>query len=53
AGAELAAAIAAGNQRVAPVDAGQGVGMLTDSRPVAVVLDEMCTGAQRLLARWS
>ncbi|MGB3333691.1 MAG: nitronate monooxygenase, partial [Mycobacterium sp.] len=52
AGAELAAGIAAGNQRVAPVDSGQGVGMLTDSRPVAVVLDEMCTGAQRLLARW-
>lgn len=53
AGAELAAAIAADDQRVAPVDAGQGVGMLTESRPAAAVLDELCSGAQRLLARWS
>ncbi|MCV7384322.1 NAD(P)H-dependent flavin oxidoreductase [Mycolicibacter longobardus] len=53
AAAELAAGIAAGDQRVAPVDAGQGVGVLTDSRPAGVVLDELCTGAQRLLARWS
>lgn len=50
--AELAAGIDADDQRVAPVDAGQGVGMLTDSRPAGVVLDELCTGAQRLLARW-
>lgn len=53
AGAELAAGIATGDQRVAPVDAGQGVGMLTGSRPVAVVLDELCSGAQRLLSRWN
>ncbi len=53
AGAELAAGIAADDQRVAPVDAGQGVGMLTDNRLAAAVLDELCTGAQRLLARWS
>ncbi|KLO30191.1 2-nitropropane dioxygenase [Mycolicibacter heraklionensis] len=53
AGAELAAGIATGDQRVAPVDAGQGVGMLTGSRPVAVVLDELCAGAQRLLSRWN
>lgn len=52
AGAELAAGIAAEDQRIAPVDAGQGVGMLRDSRPVAVVLDELCAGAQQLLARW-
>ncbi|WP_085127253.1 NAD(P)H-dependent flavin oxidoreductase [Mycolicibacter engbaekii] len=52
ASAELAAAIAADDQRLAPVDAGQSVGMLTDSRPVAVVIDELCSGAQRLLARW-
>lgn len=52
AGAELAAGIAAEDQRIAPVDAGQGVGMLTESRPVAVVLDELSAGAQRLLARW-
>lgn len=53
AAAELAAAIAAGDHRVAPVDAGQGVGALTASRPVRQVLDELCTGAQRLLAAWS
>lgn len=53
AGAELAAAIAAEDQRIAPVDAGQGVGMLSESRPVGVVVDELCTGAQRLLARWA
>lgn len=50
--AELAAGIAAEDQRIAPVDAGQGVGLLSASRPVAVVVDELCTGAQRLLARW-
>lgn len=50
--AELAAGIAAEDARLAPVDAGQGVGMLTGSRPVGVVLEEMCAGAQRLLARW-
>ncbi|MEO6794670.1 MAG: nitronate monooxygenase [Mycobacterium sp.] len=53
ANAELAAGIAAQDQRLAPVDAGQGVGMLIDSRPVGVVLDELCAGAQRLLARWA
>lgn len=53
AGAELAAGIAADDHRIAPVDAGQGVGLLSSSRPVSVVLDELCTGAQRLLARWT
>jgi len=53
AAAELAAGITAEGQRVAPVDAGQGVGLLTESRPAGVVLDELCTGAQRLLARWA
>lgn len=50
--AELAAGIAAADQRVAPVDAGQGVGLLTGSRPVAAVLDELCTGALNLLGGW-
>lgn len=50
--AELAHGIATEDQRIVPVDAGQGVGMLSHSRPVAVVIDELCTGAQRLLARW-
>lgn len=53
AAAELAAGIAADDQRIAPVDAGQGVGMLHDSRPVAVVIDELCSGATQLLARWA
>lgn len=52
AAAELAAGIAADDHGVAPVDAGQGVGMLSASRPVAAVIDELCTGAQRLLTRW-
>jgi nitronate monooxygenase len=51
AAAELAAGIAAEDQRIAPVDAGQGVGLLSDSRPVGMVLHELCTGAQHLLAR--
>lgn len=51
--AELVAGIAAQDQRLAPVDAGQGVGMLIDSRPVGIVLEELCTGARRLLARWA
>jgi nitronate monooxygenase len=53
AAAELAAGVAADDQRVAPVDAGQGVGLLSGSRPAAVVIDELCTGAQQLLARWA
>ncbi len=53
ASAELAAGIAAGDQRLAPVDAGQGVGMLIDSRPAGVLIEELCAGAQRLLSRWA
>ncbi|OBK06806.1 nitronate monooxygenase family protein [Mycobacterium sp. 1245852.3] len=49
---ELAAAIAAGDCRIAPVDAGQGVGMIRDDASVADVIDEMCTGAEELLSRW-
>jgi nitronate monooxygenase len=50
---ELAAATAADDRRVAPVDAGQGVGMITDDAPVAEVIERMCAGAQRLLAAWA
>lgn len=53
AAAELAAAITVGDQRIAPVDAGQGVGLLVDSRPVRVVIDELCAGAAELLACWA
>ncbi len=49
---ELSAAIAADDRRVAPVDAGEGVGMIRDGASVAEVVDEMCAGAERLLARW-
>ncbi|HEX5255165.1 MAG TPA: nitronate monooxygenase [Mycobacterium sp.] len=49
---ELAAAIAAGDCRIAPVDAGQGVGMIHNDASVADVIDEMCTGAVELLSRW-
>lgn len=51
--AELADAIAAEDYRVAPVDAGQGVGMVTGVTPVADVIDRLCTGAESLLARWA
>lgn len=49
---ELAAAIAAGDFRIAPVDAGQGVGMIRDDASVAEVIDEMCAGAEGLLSGW-
>lgn len=52
AGAELADADDAQDYRVAPVDAGQGVGMLTAVRPVAEVIGELCTEARRLLTGW-
>ncbi|OBH55372.1 nitronate monooxygenase family protein [Mycobacterium sp. E2479] len=50
---ELAAAITAGDCRTAPVDAGQGVGMIHNEASVADVIDEMCTGAAELLSRWA
>ncbi len=50
--AELAAAIAADNRRTAPVDAGQGVGMVTAVEPVGHVIERLCTGAEELLAKW-
>ena len=49
---ELASAIAADDRRVAPVDAGQGVGMIRDDASVGEVIDQMCAGAERLLAGW-
>lgn len=49
---ELEASIAADDRRVAPVDAGQGVGMIRDDASVAEVIDEMCSGAERLLTAW-
>lgn len=49
---ELADAIAADDRSIAPVDAGQGVGMIRDDASVAEVIDGMCSGAARLLAGW-
>lgn len=50
---DLAAAIAADDRRIAPVDAGQGVGMIGDDAPVGEVIERMCAGAERLLAGWA
>jgi nitronate monooxygenase len=50
--AELAAATAADDPRIAPVDAGQGVGMIRDDASVGEVIEQMCAGAERLLAGW-
>ena len=49
---ELAAAIAADDRRIAPVDAGQGVGMIGDDASVGEVIEQMCAGAEKLLAGW-
>ncbi|MFE5287191.1 NAD(P)H-dependent flavin oxidoreductase [Nocardia sp. NPDC056611] len=45
--AQLAAANAADDPRIAPVDAGQGVGLVTAVRPVAEILGELCSGVAR------
>lgn len=50
--AELAAAIDAEDYRIAPVDAGQGVGSITGVQPVAEVVARLCAGAESLLTRW-
>ncbi|MGH3553311.1 MAG: NAD(P)H-dependent flavin oxidoreductase [Mycobacterium sp.] len=50
--AELAEAIAADDRRTAPVDAGQGVGMVTGVAPVGQVIERLCAGAEKLLTAW-
>src|ERR1700749_10578 len=50
--AELPAAIAADDRRIAAVDAGQGVGMVTDVAPVGEVIERLCAGVHDLLAGW-
>ena len=50
---ELAAATAADDRSIAPVDAGQGVGMIADDASVGEVIERMCAGAESLLARWA
>jgi nitronate monooxygenase len=49
----LATAIDAHDPRLAPVNAGQGVGQLTASRPVSEVIAELCRDARALLDRWN
>lgn len=48
----LAAAAATDDPAVAPIDAGQGVGVLTESAPAARVVEELCSVAQRCLRTW-
>ncbi len=50
--AELVAGIAADDRRVAPVDAGQGVAMVTRVAPAGEVIEQLCAGAERLLSAW-
>ena len=49
---ELAASIDADDRRVAPVTAGEAVGMISDDASVAEVIEQMCSGAERLLSAW-
>jgi nitronate monooxygenase len=51
AAAELLGAIAAADYRLAPVNAGQGVGEVTGIEPVAVVIARLCDQARDILAR--
>jgi nitronate monooxygenase len=47
-----AAAPAADDPRIAAVDAGQGVGMVTSVEPAGAIIERLCAGAERLLAQW-
>jgi nitronate monooxygenase len=49
---ELAASITADDRRIAPVTAGQSVGMISDDASVGEVIETMCAGAERLLSAW-
>lgn len=49
---ELATAIAADDRRIAPVAAGEGVGMIAGVYPVGEVVERLCAGAERLLSNW-
>lgn len=51
--AGLAEAIAADDRRIAHVDAGQGVGLLTDVRQAAEVVERLSVGAAQLLGSWA
>ncbi len=49
----LAAATAAEDYRIAPVNAGQGVGMVRESLSAAETIERLCNDAERLLRRWA
>ena len=49
ASAAVAAAILDDDVTIAPVNAGQGVGLLTEIRPAYDVIERLCTGAAELL----
>ncbi|MGV0715449.1 nitronate monooxygenase [Mycolicibacterium sp. XJ662] len=49
----LAAAVAAADHRSAPINAGQGVGVLDTVESAADVIERLCTDAARLLGRWA
>jgi nitronate monooxygenase len=49
---ELAASIAAEDHRIAPITAGQSVGMISDDASVGEVIEQMCAGAEKLLSGW-
>ena len=51
--AALADAITAGDRRAVHVDAGQGVGSLTEVRSVAEVMERLFAGAKELLGTWA
>nr|WP_194946198.1 nitronate monooxygenase [Mycolicibacterium malmesburyense]CRL78508.1 oxidoreductase, 2-nitropropane dioxygenase [Mycolicibacterium malmesburyense] len=50
--AALAAAATAEDYRMAPVNAGQGVGMVRETGSAAGVVDRLCSEAESLLRRW-
>jgi len=51
--ARLAEAVATGDRRIAHVDAGQGVGLLTEARPAGEVVERLSAGAADLLRSWA
>jgi nitronate monooxygenase len=50
--AELAAARKRADYDIAPIYAGQGVGLVTEERPAAELVADLAAGAERLLRRW-
>jgi nitronate monooxygenase len=49
----LTAAIAAGDAAMIPVNAGQGVGFLTEARSAAHIIERLCLEASSLLRSWA